>query len=55
MAWDDATDVFFASLVAAVERGVKVRLLLDHLGSRAYPGLEAVPETDDRRPASTGT
>ena len=38
MAWDDATDVFFASLVAAVERGVKVRLLLDHLGSRAYPG-----------------
>ena len=35
MAWDDATDVFFASLVAAVERGVKVRLLLDHLRSRA--------------------
>ena len=38
MAWDATTDVFFQSLARAVERGVKVRLLLDHLGSRKYPG-----------------
>lgn len=38
MAWDATTDVFFQSLTRAVERGVKVRLLLDHLGSRKYPG-----------------
>lgn len=37
MAWDDTTDVFFTSLVDAVQRGVKVRLLMDHLGSRKYP------------------
>lgn len=37
VAWDDTTDVFFTSLVDAVQRGVKVRLLMDHLGSRKYP------------------
>lgn len=37
MAWDDTTDVFFTALVSAVQRGVKVRLLMDHLGSRKYP------------------
>ncbi|HEX4688734.1 MAG TPA: cardiolipin synthase [Nocardioides sp.] len=36
-AWDDVTDPFFASLVRATERGVKVRLLFDHLGSRGIP------------------
>ena len=38
MAWDEETDVFFSALARAVERGVTVRLLLDHLGSRKYPG-----------------
>ena len=36
-AWDDVTDPFFAALVRATERGVKVRLLFDHLGSRGIP------------------
>ena len=38
MSWDEVTDVFFSSLERAVARGVTVRLLLDHLGSRKYPG-----------------
>lgn len=37
MSWDETTDVLFQSLVNAVQRGVKVRLLMDHLGSRKYP------------------
>lgn len=37
VAWDDTTDVFFQALARAVERGVKVRLLLDHVGSWKYP------------------
>ncbi len=36
--WDDVTDVFYSALERAAARGVKVRLLLDHLGSRKYPG-----------------
>lgn len=36
---DDATAPFFAALGAAVQRGVDVRVLLDHLGSRSYPGF----------------
>lgn len=39
MAWDDTTDVFFQALARAVQRGVKVRLLLDHVGSWKYPGF----------------
>ena len=39
MAWDDTTDAFFTALAEAVERGVKVRLLYDHIGSRKYPGF----------------
>ncbi|QIK71992.1 cardiolipin synthase [Propioniciclava coleopterorum] len=38
MAWDATTDVFFQALAAAVKRGVKVRLLVDQLGSQKYPG-----------------
>ncbi|WP_197512250.1 phospholipase D-like domain-containing protein [Tessaracoccus coleopterorum] len=38
MAWDDATDVFFSALARAVERGVKVRLLVDQVGSQKYDG-----------------
>lgn len=38
VAWDETTDVFFQALARAVRRGVTVRLLMDHLGSRGYPG-----------------
>ncbi len=38
MSWDESTDVFFTALARAVQRGVHVRLLLDHIGSRKYPG-----------------
>ena len=38
MAWDTTTDVFFRSVERAVARGVKVRLLVDQLGSQKYPG-----------------
>jgi cardiolipin synthase len=38
MAWDDTTDVFFTALSDAVKRGVDVRLLFDHIGTRGYPG-----------------
>jgi cardiolipin synthase A/B len=37
-AWDDTTTPFFEALTAAVSRGVKVRFLFDHLGTRGYPG-----------------
>jgi cardiolipin synthase len=39
-AWDDATDPFFQALVRASRRGVRVRLLFDHLGSRGIPGYK---------------
>ncbi|AKE42004.1 cardiolipin synthase [Corynebacterium kutscheri] len=38
VAWDKTTDVFFQALKRAVDRGVKVRLLFDHVGSWKYPG-----------------
>lgn len=40
MAWDDTTGAFFTALVDAVGRGVKVRLMYDHIGSRKYPGFK---------------
>jgi cardiolipin synthase len=39
-AWDELTDPFFSELVAATDRGVTVRLLFDHLGSRGIPGYQ---------------
>lgn len=39
LALDDTTRPFFAALERAVARGVEVRVLLDHLGSRGYPGF----------------
>ena len=36
--YDATTASFFAALGDAVRRGVTVRVLLDHLGSRPYPG-----------------
>jgi cardiolipin synthase A/B len=39
-AWDDVTAPFFEALVTAAARGVKVRLLFDHMGSRGIPGYD---------------
>ena len=36
-AWDDVTAPFFEALVRATGRGVEVRFLFDHLGSRGIP------------------
>ena len=47
MAWDHTTDAFFAALVEAVQRGVQVRLLYDHIGSRKYPGFRRMNKTAD--------
>ena len=38
VAWDDVTEPLFAALVAAVQRGVTVRLLYDHLASVRVDG-----------------
>lgn len=38
VAWDDVTAPVFDAMVAATDRGVEVRLLFDHLGSRSIPG-----------------
>jgi cardiolipin synthase A/B len=49
-AWDEVTDPFFDALVQATERGVRVRLLLDHLGSRGIPTYkETVRRLDGTR------
>ncbi|HVK46078.1 MAG TPA: cardiolipin synthase [Micropruina sp.] len=40
MAWDETTAPVFDALVAARQRGVVVRLLFDHLGSRKMEGFE---------------
>lgn len=37
-AWDEVTAPFFEALLAATGRGVTVRLLIDHMGSRSIPG-----------------
>ena len=39
-AWDHVTAPLFDQMVAATERGVTVRLLFDHLGSRGIPGYQ---------------
>jgi cardiolipin synthase A/B len=39
-AWDEVTGPFYEALVRAVQRGVTVRLLFDHLGSRGIPGYK---------------
>jgi cardiolipin synthase len=36
--WDTSTEPLFAALSRAVQRGVTVRVLLDHIGSLGYPG-----------------
>ncbi|GAA1526302.1 cardiolipin synthase [Nocardioides humi] len=39
-AWDEVTDPVFQAMVRATERGVDVRLLFDHIGSRRIPGYK---------------
>lgn len=39
-AWDEVTDPVFTEMARAAERGVAVRLLFDHLGSRGIPGYK---------------
>ncbi|TIC88838.1 cardiolipin synthase [Nocardioides sp. GY 10113] len=39
-AWDEVTDPLFQAMIRATERGVKVRYLFDHLGSRGIPGYK---------------
>ena len=39
-AWDLVTSPVFEAMLRAVERGVTVRLLFDHLGSRGIPGYQ---------------
>ncbi len=41
MALDDTVAPFYDALARAVDRGVVVRVLLDHLGSHGYPGYKA--------------
>ena len=52
---DTTTEPFFAALARAVERGVTVRVLLDHLGDPPVPRLP--PDAAEPRPrwASSGT
>ncbi|WJY68855.1 cardiolipin synthase [Corynebacterium auris] len=38
VAWDDTTNRVFKAIERAIDRGVHVRLLYDHIGSRKYPG-----------------
>lgn len=45
---DTTTAPFFAALSDAVARGVRVRVLLDHLGSRGYGGYRATLAELDR-------
>jgi len=40
-AWDEVTDPVFSAMAEAAERGVAVRFLFDHLGSRGIPGYKA--------------
>lgn len=38
MAWDSTTEPFFLALERAAQRGVKVRVLWDHIGAHKYKG-----------------
>lgn len=40
MAWDDLTGPLFAAMTDAAERGVDVKVLFDHIGSRGIPGYK---------------
>jgi cardiolipin synthase len=40
--WDEMTNPFFEALVAAADRGVEVRVLFDHLGTKRVPGYKTM-------------
>lgn len=44
LAMDGTTEPFFLALERAVQRGVAVRLLVDHVASRGYPGRAEMAE-----------
>ncbi|ANE05410.1 phospholipase D-like domain-containing protein [Corynebacterium crudilactis] len=48
MAWDEYTQPFFAALERAHQRGVKVHLLFDHVGSWKYPGYRTLKKELNR-------
>jgi cardiolipin synthase len=52
LSYDDQTARFFAALGRAVDRGVTVRVLVDHLGSRGYPGYRRACDELDQMGAS---
>ena len=47
MAWDDVTAPFFEACARAVQRGVTVRVLFDHLATRGIPGYKDMKEKFD--------
>ena len=53
-AWDEVTAPFFEELVRATERGVTVRFLFDHLGSRGIPVYKELIAQARGAPTSTG-
>ncbi|HEY9291325.1 MAG TPA: cardiolipin synthase [Microlunatus sp.] len=44
LALDPTTMPLFDAMAAAVKRGVKVRVMYDHLGSRSYPGRKEMDQ-----------
>lgn len=45
---DETTRPFFAALERAIARGIDVRVMLDHMGSRSYPGFRPAKKELDR-------
>jgi len=54
MSWDATTGDFFEALAEAAARGVKVRLLFDHIGTYRVPGYRDMIKNCSR-PQSSGT
>ena len=52
MSWDPTTEDFFEALAEVAARGVKVRLLFDHIGTARIPGyrdmIKKLKQTADR-------
>ncbi len=48
LSFDASTAPFFAALGAARKRGVRIQVLLDHMGSRGYPGYRRARQELDR-------
>ena len=48
LSFDASTAPFFGALAAARKRGVRVQVLLDHMGSRGYPGYRKARTELDR-------